>query len=90
MSSVLDQVSLESILDSARFARRVRDLAEETGLPRDEVEKQARGCLAEMVATIDPRPSDVWDAFGKWLSRSYSVDAATEYLPKLRALSAQH
>ncbi len=90
MSSGLDQVSLESILDSARFARRVRDLAEETGLPRDEVEKQARGCLAEMVATIDPRPSDVWDAFGKWLSRSYSVDAATEYLPKLRALSAQH
>lgn len=85
-----DSLSVEMIIRSPRYARRVSELAAELGLPLQRVDAQARSCLVEMVATIEPYPSGVWDAFGKWLSRAYTIDAATEHLPKLRALSARH
>ena len=88
--SAAQGLTVEAIVDSPRYARRVEELAVESGLPIAEVDTQARACLTELVATIEPYPSGVWDSFGRWLSRSYSIDAATEYLPKLRALSAQH
>lgn len=83
-------LTVEAITDSPRYVRRVSQLAEQMNTPLAQVDDEARQCLAEMVATMEPYPSGVWDAFGKWLSRAYTIDAATEHLPKLRALSARH
>ena len=85
-----DAVTVETIVTSARYRARIDGLAGETGRSVADVDSDARSCLAEMVATIQPRPSDTWDAFGRWLSRAYTIDAATEYLPLLRALSREH
>lgn len=83
-------VTVETITSSSRFAARVALLAAETGRTRADIEADAIVCLTEMIATMQTQPTRVWDAFGKWLSRAYTIDAATEYLPKLRALSRQH
>lgn len=83
-------LTVDAIVQSPRYVHRIAELAAEMGLPAESVDMQARGCLAEMVATIEPQPTQVWDSFGRWLSRSYTIDAATEHLPKLRALSARH
>jgi glycerol-3-phosphate O-acyltransferase len=91
-SAVADsgELTVAEICATQRFSERVRALAAETGQSTEQIQEQARGCLTEMVATVQPRASEVWDSFGRWLSRSYRVDAATEHLPKLRALSARH
>jgi len=83
-------VTVEKILASPRYMRRVEELVEQTGKSRADVERESRAALVEMVATIESRPSRVWDSFGEWLSRSYTIDAGTEHLPKLRALSREH
>lgn len=83
-------VTVEQIVASPRYVTKISELAEETGRPRPEVDAEGRADLVELVATIERRPTRVWDSFGQWLSRSYTIDASTEELPKLRALSRNH
>jgi len=68
----------------------VTALAESTGRTPADVEADARGCLKELVATIEPRSTKAWDRFGAWLSRSYTVDASTDNLNSIRALGLKH
>lgn len=83
-------VTVDLITSSARFTARVAQLAQETGRTHADINADATTALGEMIATMQDQPTRVWDAFGKWLSRSYTIDSATEHLPKLRALSRQH
>jgi len=83
-------VTVDLITSSARFTTRVAQLAQETGRTHADINADATTALGEMIATMQDQPTRVWDAFGKWLSRSYTIDSATEHLPKLRALNRQH
>lgn len=83
-------LSVEEIVASPEFAARVTALSAATGRTAGDVEADARGCLDEMVATIEPRSTRAWDRFGSWLSRSYTVDASTANLSQIRALGLKH
>ncbi len=90
LREVIVAVNIDTIASSARFASQVATLARDTGRPLPDIEAEAINALNEMIATMQTQPIRIWDAFGKWMSRSYTVDGATEYLPKLRALSEHH
>ena len=83
-------VSLESITTSPAFAERVAALSELTGRTPKDVESDARSCLTEMMAQVTPKSSDTWDRFGKWLTRSYTIDASADNLPAIRQLGLKH
>ena len=80
------QLTAAEIIASPEFAARVAQLVEQTGRTPEDVSADARRCLEEMVATIEPRSTQAWDRFGAWLSRSYSVDASTDRLRQIREL----
>ena len=63
------QLTVEDVVASPQFAARVALLSEETGRTPEDVSADARRCLEEMVATIEPRSTQAWDRFGAWLSR---------------------
>ena len=84
------QLSVDDIVASPEFAARVTALSEQTGRTPQDVAADARRCLDEMVATVEPRSTQAWDRFGSWLSRSYSIDASPEGLPQIRALGLKH
>lgn len=83
-------VSLETITSSPEFAARVESLSAETGRTPEDVRSDARGCLQEMLATIEPRSTAAWDRFGRYLTRSYTIDASTGNLADIRALGLKH
>ena len=84
------QLTVDDIVASPEFAARVVVLSAETGRTQKDVEVDARRCLEEMVATIEPRSTEAWDRFGSWLSRSYSIDASADRLQHIRALGLKH
>ncbi|MGA0979276.1 MAG: 1-acyl-sn-glycerol-3-phosphate acyltransferase [Candidatus Nanopelagicales bacterium] len=84
------QLTAAEIIASPEFAARVAQLVEQTGRTPEDVSADARRCLEEMVATIEPRSTQAWDRFGAWLSRSYSVDASTDRLRQIRELGLKH
>ena len=84
------QLTVDDIVATPEFAARVSALSEETGRGPRDVETDARHCLEEMVATVEPRSTQAWDRFGAWLSRSYSIDASSEGLRHIRALGLKH
>jgi glycerol-3-phosphate O-acyltransferase len=84
------QLTVEDVVASPQFAARVALLSEETGRTPEDVSADARRCLEEMVATIEPRSTQAWDRFGAWLSRSYSIDASSDRLRQIRELGLQH
>ncbi|MBU6311950.1 MAG: 1-acyl-sn-glycerol-3-phosphate acyltransferase, partial [Actinomycetales bacterium] len=83
-------VSLETITSSPEFAARVESLSAETGRTPQDVSADARKCLDEMLATIEPRATAAWDRFGRYLTRSYTIDASTGNLADIRALGLKH
>ena len=83
-------VSLEEITDSPLFAERVVELSAQTGRSPSDVEADARACLTEMMAQVTPKSSETWDRFGKWLTRSYTIDASVDNLPAIRQLGLKH
>ncbi len=83
-------LTASQIAASPEFAARVASLVEITGRTPKDVEADARHCLEEMVATVEPKSTQAWDRFGSWLSRSYSVDASAEGLSHIRALGRKH
>lgn len=84
------QLTVDDIVASPQFAARVAALSEETGRTPEDVAADARRCLDEMVATVEPRSTRAWDRFGAWLSRSYSIDASSDRLRQIRELGLQH
>ena len=84
------QLSVDDIVASPEFSARVAALSEETGRTLQDIAADARHCLDEMVATIEPRSTQAWDRFGAWLSRSYSIDASSDRLRHIRALGLKH
>lgn len=83
-------LTVDRIMASSRFQRRVDALVETTGLPREAVVADARACLTEMVSTVEPQGTRIWDRFGAWLSRAYSIDADTANIGAIRALGLEH
>lgn len=84
------QLTVDDIVATPEFAARVAALSEETGRTARDVESDARRCLEEMVATVEPKSTQAWDRFGAWLSRSYSIDATTDQLRHIRELGLKH
>jgi glycerol-3-phosphate O-acyltransferase len=79
-------VAVREISQSARFAETIDALVESTGRPRKDVVDEAVTALNEMAAGVGPKASKAWDRLGKWLTRSYVVEADTTRLAELRAL----
>ena len=75
-------------MGSAQFAEVVEQLAERTGRPESAIRNEAETCLDELASHIDRRATAAWDRMGRWLTRSYVVDAAG--LPGLRELDRKH
>ena len=84
------QLTVDDIVATPEFTARVSVLSEETGRSLEDISADARHCLEEMVATVEPRSTQAWDRFGAWLSRSYSIDASSEGLRHIRALGLKH
>ena len=84
------QLTAADIAASPEFAARVAALSEQTGRTPEDIAADARRCLDEMVATVEPKSSQAWDRFGAWLSRSYSIDASTDRLRHIRELGLKH
>ncbi|MEZ5115857.1 MAG: 1-acyl-sn-glycerol-3-phosphate acyltransferase [Candidatus Nanopelagicales bacterium] len=89
-SPAVERRAVRTIMASPRFAETVADLADKTGRTPDDIRADAERCLDEMAAQIDDAATDVWDRFGRWLTRSYTVDADTSHLAELRALGRRH
>ncbi|MCX6461666.1 MAG: 1-acyl-sn-glycerol-3-phosphate acyltransferase [Actinobacteria bacterium] len=84
----VDPVS--AVMANPLFDERVTMLAVETGRTEDDIRRDARECLDEMTSQLSPRATALWDKFGRWLTRAYSVDVDTSALPHLRELSTNH
>lgn len=79
-----------ALMASEQFATAVEELVALTGRSEADVRADARACLEEMVAQVGPQASRAWDRMGRWLTRSYTVDADTSGLAELRELGRTH
>ena len=79
----------EEIEASARFNGLVAALAAELGRPQTEVAADASVHLREMVASHSRLAIDVWEQFGRWLSRAYEVEVDPVAVEELRRLSTR-
>src|SRR5438477_574253 len=61
-----------------------------TGAPADETEAKAAAALDEMVASQGRLAVDVWDQFGRWMSRAYTLDVDDDSLERVRELGREH
>ena len=59
------QLTAAEIIASPEFAARVAQLVEQTGRTPEDVSADARRCLEEMVATIEPRSTRRGTASGR-------------------------
>ena len=75
---------------SRQFEDLVAELAESTGRAPGDVRADAENCLEELSSQIDPQATQAWDRMGRWLTRSYVVDADTTGLQDLRELDRKH
>lgn len=82
--------AVETIVSSEAFTTTLTQLVERTGRSASDVRREAEGCLEEMVAQVTPQGTKAWDRMGRWLTRSYTVDADTSTLPALREQGRGH
>ena len=73
-------------MDSEEFTKTVAEIAARTGRTEADVRQEAKGCLEEMTAQVTPQGTQAWDRLGRWLTRSYTVDADVSGLAALREL----
>jgi glycerol-3-phosphate O-acyltransferase len=76
----------EEITDSERFSEGVAALAEELGLDEAEVHARATDALGEMVASQSRTAIDLWDQFGRFLSRAHRITVDDARIEALRDL----
>lgn len=91
----LDARDVTAICADPAYAAVVDDLAAASGRDRAEVDKDARACLDEMAAGVSATGTQVWDRFGSWLARAYTIDIADAADPggaldRLRELGVEH
>ena len=65
-------------------------LAAETGRPRDELERDARIALGEMVAVQTPLALDAVDRLARFAIRAYDIEVDSDALDALRSLNRSH
>ena len=75
---------------SRQYADVVAELVERTGRSPDDVRAEADKCLAELSSQIDQQATRAWDRMGRWLTRSYIVDADVSGIAELRELGHKH
>lgn len=88
--AALERDAVALISATPEFAAAVAELAERTGRTERDIRRDAEACLAEMAAQVGPRATEVWDRFGRWLTRSYDVDVDGTGLAELRRIGRQH
>jgi glycerol-3-phosphate O-acyltransferase len=81
---------VRAILGSPEFGRVIDELHDKTGRTTTDLRRDAEECLDEMVAEIGAPATQAWDRLGRWLTRSYVVDADTAGLADLTELSRHH
>jgi glycerol-3-phosphate O-acyltransferase len=79
-----------AVMESPEFQIAVEDLVARTGRTSEDITGDAKACLDEMTAQVDPQAMQAWDRLGGWLTRSYSVAADETALPGLRELGRTH
>ena len=67
---------IEAVAAGAGFEAAVIELAVATGRPPASIRHEARACLAELAAGVSAGGTRVWDRFGRWLARAYTIDVA--------------
>jgi glycerol-3-phosphate O-acyltransferase len=77
----------DEILQSEQFQSALRKVAAQTGLPMEQVEREAAGDLKELAAKDGHYSIAVWDRFTRWLARAYSIDADDQAIEELKALN---
>ncbi|GAA2125255.1 1-acyl-sn-glycerol-3-phosphate acyltransferase [Nocardioides bigeumensis] len=85
-----DSRAVTSIARSQRYAEAVEELAGKTGRDVEEIRTDAIACLEELASQVDDQATAAWDRMGRWLTRSYDVDADVSDLPALRELDRKH
>jgi glycerol-3-phosphate O-acyltransferase len=85
-----DDRAVRAITGSRQYADAVAALAEKTGRPPAQIRAEAVAALDELSSQIDAQATRAWDRMGRWLTRSYVVDADASGLPDLRELSRKH
>ncbi len=78
------------LLDDPTFAASLERFAGEHDRPLAAVRAEARGYLAEMLATHGDRATRTWNRFGAWMLRAHDVLVDEEQLARLRTLDQQH
>lgn len=84
------RLSVADIKSSPEFAECVAELSVQTGRSQRDIEADAKDCLGEMMATVEPRATSAWDRFGRYLTRAYTIDASASNLADIRALGLKH
>jgi glycerol-3-phosphate O-acyltransferase len=80
----------QEMLASRSFAAGARRLAERTGRPLEQINKQSTAYLHEMAATHSRLAIDMFARFGRLLIRAYGVQVDEDRLSSLRALNRTH
>ncbi|WP_320671821.1 glycerol-3-phosphate 1-O-acyltransferase [Patulibacter defluvii] len=81
----------EQIAGSARFERRLTQLAAALDRPLDEVRREAGACLTELATVQSPLGTELYQAFMRPLhARAWTVEADAEGFARLRALNREH
>lgn len=78
---------MDEILNSENFQQALRNVAIETGLPLDRVEREAAADLKEMAAKPGGLTVKIWDRFSRWLARSYKIDVDNRAIEELKVLN---
>jgi glycerol-3-phosphate O-acyltransferase len=85
-----DTREVAQLLAEHGFDDGVRELAGRLGRDEGDVRAEAAGHLREMAATHDPRASQAWERFCRWLLRAYDVWVHDDELATLRGLDREH
>jgi glycerol-3-phosphate O-acyltransferase len=82
--------AVELVMATPQYAEAMAVLRERTGRTEADLGADAETALREMAAYVDDSASRVWDRMGRWLTRSYEVDADTSTLAALAELGRRH
>jgi glycerol-3-phosphate O-acyltransferase len=85
-----DSPEVEALLASENFTQRASELAGELNTDPAAVLGEAAAHLREMSAIHDRRVSDVWQRFGRWMTRGYDLLVDDDALADLRRLDRRH
>jgi glycerol-3-phosphate O-acyltransferase len=80
---------VDDILNSHHFQAALRAVEIETGLPPEQVEREAAADLKEMAAKPGFKSVKFWDRFSRWLARAYKIDVDNRAVESLKNLNRE-